>query len=136
MKKINYLGLVGLGCGTLLLAGCGGKAHTLTCEMKSDEQSQKVEITFNSDETKAESVWMEMTVPLGDEVTDDQIEQSKEAIKSGCESAGYKKCKVSVSGKKITYSFEASPEEAGYNATGNIDEVKKEAEADGFTCKK
>lgn len=134
MKKINYLGLVGLGCGALLLAGCG-KSHTLTCELESGDQKQTIEITFNSDETEAESVWMEMSMELGDDVTEDQISDSKDAIKSGCESAGYKKCKVSTSGKKITYSFEATPDEAGFNAKGTLEDTKKDAEADGYTCK-
>ncbi len=134
MKKINYLGLVGIGCGALLLAGCG-KSHTLKCELKSGEQSQVVEIQFNSDETKAESVWMEMTMNLGDDVTEEQVSQSKDAIKDGCESAGYKKCKVSASGKKITYSFETTPDEAGFEAQGTLEDTKKEAEADGYTCK-
>ena len=136
MKRINYLGLVGLGCGALLLAGCGGKAHTLTCTMESEEQKQTIEIQFDKDEKKAESVWMEMTMSLGDDVADDQVSQSKDAIKSGCEQAGYKKCKVSSSGKKLTYSFETTPESAGFEAYGTLEDTKKAAEADGYTCKK
>lgn len=134
MKKINYLGLVGLGCGALLLAGCG-KSHTLTCTMKSDDQSQTIEIGFNSDETKAETVWMEMTMNLGDDVTEEQVSQSKDAIQQGCEQAGYKKCKVSTSGKKLTYSFESTPDEAGFEAEGTLEDTKKAAEADGYSCK-
>lgn len=135
MKKINYLGLVGLGCGALLLSGCGGKAHTLTCEMNTDDQNQKVEIQFNSDETKAEKLFMEMTMTIADDITDEQVTQAKDAMKSGCEDAGYKDCKVSVSGKKLTYSFEAEPDVLGYDTSNNLEDTKKEAEADGYTCK-
>lgn len=135
MKKINYLGLVGLGCGALLLAGCGGKSHTLTCTMESGDQKQTIEIGFNSDETKAETIWMEMTMSLGDDISSEQVDQSKDAIKSGCEQAGYKKCKVTSSGKKLTYSFETTPDSAGFEAEGSLADTKKAAEADGYTCK-
>ena len=135
MKKINYFGLVGLGCGALLLAGCGGKAHTLRCEMKSGDQSNVVEIQFNSDETKAEKIFVELSMNVGEEATSEQIEQSKEYLIKGCESSGNKNCKVNVSGKTITYSYETTPEDANFEADGKLEDVKKEAESDGYTCK-
>ena len=135
MKKINYLGLVGLGCGALLLSGCGGKAHTLTCELNTDDQKQKVEFQFNSDETKAEKLYMEMTMKINEDVTDDQIDQAKDAMKSGCEDAGYKNCKISVSGRNLTYSFETTPDVLGYDPANTLEETKKDDESDGYTCK-
>ena len=133
MKK--YLGLVGLGCGALLLAGCGGKSHTLTCTMKDDTQKQTVEIQFNSDETKAEKISMELVMTFDDSVTSEQLVQSQEALKEGCESAGYTNCKAKVSGHELTYSFDGTPETVGFEANGKLEDVKKDAEADGYTCK-
>lgn len=133
MKK--YLGLVGLGCGVLLLSGCGGKAHTLTCTMKDDTQTQTVEIKFNDEETKAENVSMELVMTFDDSVTSEQLEQSKDALKEGCESAGYKNCKASTSGNKLTYSFEGTPETVGFEAEGKLEDVKKAAESEGYSCK-
>lgn len=135
MKKINYLGLVGLGCGALLLSGCGA-SHTLTCEMKTGGQEMTYEIEFNKDETKVESVSVEFVLDLGSEATDEEVEQSKEAIKENCTEYGYKNCKVSAKGKKITYSYESSAAEAGFDAEAKLEDVKSDAEKSGFSCKK
>lgn len=136
MKKINYLGLVGLGCGALLLAGCGGgKAHTLTCELDEGEQKNHIEITFNKEETKAESVYFELTMSIGEDLTDEQIDASKEYLIKGCESSGYKKCDAKISGSKLTYSFETTPELSNFSAEGKLEDVKKAAEEDGYSCK-
>ena len=135
MKKINYLGLVGLGCGALLLSGCGGKSHTLKCELKSDSQEQVVEIEFDKDEKKAKNLYYELTIKLDEGITDEQINEAKNSLKEGCESQGNKNCKVSSSKNKITYSFETEPDNSGFDASGSLEEVKKLAEEDGFSCK-
>ena len=135
MKKINYLGLAGVGLSALLLAGCGGKAHTLTCELKSGTQSNHVEIEFNSDETKAEKIYVELSMDIGEGATDEQIEQTKEYLIQGCEEAGNKKCSAKVSGTKLTYSFETTPDGSNFDANGKLEDVKKAAEEDGYTCK-
>ena len=135
MKKINYLGLIGIGFGALVLTGCGGKAHTLVCDLKSGDQSNHIEIEFNDDETKAEKISLELSMNVGDEATEEQIDQTKQYLEEGCKSSGYSDCKVSVDGKKIVYSYSTTPEESGMETTGKIEDVKKAAEEDGYTCK-
>ena len=137
MKKINYLGLVGVGVGALLLSGCGGGGsdHTLVCDLKSGEQTNHVEIKFNDDETKAEKISYELSMSVGDEATEEQLEQTKEYLEEGCKTSGNKNCSVKIEGKKLIYSYETTPEDANIEANGKLEDVKKAAQEDGYTCK-
>ena len=94
-----------------------------------------IEITFNKEETKAESVYFELTMSIGEDLTDEQIDTSKEYLIKGCESSGYKKCDAKISGSKLTYSFETTPELSNFSAEGKLEDVKKAAEEDGYSCK-
>ena len=137
MKKYNLLGLVGLGCGALLLSGCfgGDNSHTLKCEQSAGGQKNAIEIEFNDDETKAQKVSMEITMDLGDDVTDAQMEQSKEQLKTNCEESGYQDCKVTSNGSKLTYHFAGDAEKMGVDGSTDLKTIKSGLEDDGYSCK-
>ncbi|MBR1386475.1 MAG: hypothetical protein IJ568_06565 [Bacilli bacterium] len=143
MKSKKYLALLGIGCGALLLTGCGGNAHTLTCEQSNDESEETVvaEIKFNDDETKVERVSVEMTLDAsksGEDVTEDQLEESKELLESVfcSEKEKMDKCEIKISGKKVVIKMSGTADAVGYEGDKTLEEFKKEAEEqEGMTCK-
>ncbi len=138
MKKYNLLGLIGLGCGALLLSGCfggGENSHTLKCEQSAGGQKNVIEIEFNDEETKAQKVIMEITMDLGEDVTDEGMEQSKEQLKANCEETGYQDCKVTSSGTKLIYHFAGSAEKMGVDGSTDLKTIKEGLEEDNYSCK-
>lgn len=142
MKNKKNLALLGIGCGALLLTGCGGNAHTLTCEQTDDENGESIvaELTFNDDETKVESVSMEMTFDLSkseEEITKDKIDEAKEMLeKTFCnQKEKIDKCEVKASDKKITIKMSGKADALGYESDKTLEEFKKDAEKDGAKCK-
>ena len=137
MNKFKVLGFTVLGCGALLLTGCGGggsSAHTLNCSIEEDGQSMKVEVKFNDEETAAEKVTMEMSVTIPDGTSDEEIEAAKQMFESSCAAGTYDKCDVSVSGGKLKVTMVGKAEDMDF-AKGTLEETKKSAEDAGYTCK-
>lgn len=138
MKNVKLLGLLGLSS-MLFLTGCGGDAHTLTCSKTEDDGKVEVKVKFNSDETKAEKVTMDMTMK-GDDASKEELEQAK-ALYEGFLCAnkgedGFDKCEVSVKGNDLVIHMEGTAESLGEeDFDGSMEEVKKAAEEDGYTCK-
>jgi hypothetical protein len=72
---------------------------------------------------------------MGDTANEEQIEQTKQYLADGCKTTGYKNCDVKVDGTKIIYSYDNDPEDASFDATGNMEAVKKALEENGHSCK-
>lgn len=131
MKKM-YLGLIGLGCGALLLTGCGGNAHTLKCTQKSDGSDITMTVYYNDDETKAKSVKAE-SIYDGSSLSDEDFKEGKEELEKMCDSSPYKSCKITTSGKKVIMTIEANPEDLGYDGQ-SLKAAKENAKNAGYKC--
>lgn len=133
MKNLKALGIVGLGCGLLFLTGCGN-SHTLKCEMSDDQQEIEIELKFNDEETKVENVDMKVTIKAEDGTSDEEMSQAKEMLEGSCDSLGLDTCKVDVNGTKLVMTMSGSASSMDLK-DGTLEEVKKSAEDDGYTCK-
>lgn len=150
MKNKKYLGLLGLGCGVLLLTGCGGKTlsggKTLNCEMDMSDMlagmgnmTAEIEIDYNSDGTEAEKATMTMTVEVtSDDVTDEMIDSLEESLQGECdtEDSGFDSCKVKRDGKKIVMTATGSADsiEGEIEEQTTLEDAKKALEDAGYTC--
>ena len=144
MKNKKYLGLLGLGCGVLLLTGCGGK--TLNCEMDMSDMlagignmTAEIEIDYNSDGTEAEKATMTMTVEVtSDDVTDEMIDSLEESLQGECdtEDSRFDSCKVKRDGKKIVMTATGSADsiEGEIEEQTTLEDAKKALEDAGYTC--
>lgn len=138
MKNVKYLGFVGLGCAALLLTGCGGSGHTLTCTKEEDNETQELVYEFDDKEEKVIGAKMHMTTVIPDDSSDEEIEQAKSLLEGMfCSSDMFEDCEATVSGNKLE--FNASVSESGLNddtfSGGTMKEVKEKYEKDGYTCK-
>lgn len=137
MKNVKYLGFVGLGCAALLLTGCGGNSHTLTCTREADGESQKVVYEFNDKEDKVTGAKMYVTTEIPEGTSDEEIEQTKSLLEGMlCTSDMFENCKTSVKGNKLE--FQASVSSQGLedeDFKGTKEEVKASLEEDEYTCK-
>lgn len=143
----KYLGLVGLGCGALLLTGCGG-GKTLTCKSDMSEQlaglgnwNTEISLNYDNDGKKVESATMKMTVELTNEdVTDDMIDQFKESLNEICddEDESFDKCEVKKDGRKITLEAKGKVDSnnalEGVTEETSLEEAKELLKNQGFTC--
>ncbi len=150
MKNKKYLGLLGLGCGVLLLTGCGGKTlsggKTLNCEMDMSDMlagmgnmNAEIEIDYNSDGTEAEKATMTMTVEVtSDDVTDEMIDSLEESLQGECdtEDSRFDSCKVKRDGKKIVMTATGSADsiEGEIEEQTTLEDAKKALEDAGYTC--
>ncbi len=150
MKNKKYLGLLGLGCGVLLLTGCGGKTlsggKTLNCEMDMSDMlagmgnmTAEIEIDYNSDGTEAEKATMTMTVEVtSDDVTDEMIDSLEESLQGECdtEDSRFDSCKVKRDGKKIVMTATGSADsiEGEIEEQTTLEDAKKALEDAGYTC--
>jgi hypothetical protein len=136
MKNFKMLGLVGLGCGALLLTGCGGSGHKLKCEQKTDNQEITLEVVYNSDETKAEKATMDMIIPIPDGTSDEEIQQAKSMLELSCSAGTYDKCEVKQSKSSLTMHIEGSAQSlGGVEESKSLKDAKTELEQSGYTCK-
>jgi len=132
----KYLGMVGLGCGLLLLTGCGG--NKLTCTMSEEEEGvasseAEVVIHYDSDWKKIESIDMEMSI----EVEDDEMLEMYEGFFGGmCEmDEAPKECDVKTKGNKITLSASGDAKEMDYEQDTSKEDLIEQLENEGYTCK-
>lgn len=142
MKKINMLGLTVLGCGALLLTGCGGdggsSAHSLKCSASENGQSVELEFNFNDDETKLEKVSMSIVMEVPEGTSDEEVESTVSLLKSQCqtdEGKALDKCDVKLSGKKLTVTQVGAADKMGYDGTKTKEDIKSTTEAAGYSCK-
>lgn len=138
MKNIKLLGLIGLGCGALLLTGCGGGGHSLTCSATEDDGSvTKITFNYDSEEKELQSVDVSSEIDIPDTATDDDVAAAKENGKARC--AYYPnatKCEVSQSGKTLKFYIEGlKAEDLNYTGNDSLEKVKQDMENDGYTCK-
>lgn len=134
MKNTKVLGLVGLGCSALLLTGCGGSSHTLTCDLKEETQELHVEAKYNDKETVVEKVSMEMVMSVPEGTSDSDMEVYKSLLEGNCSAAEYDKCEASVKGNKVVLEVEGNSDTLDFGK-GTLEEAKKAAEEKGYTCK-
>ena len=132
----KYLGMVGLGCGLLLLTGCGG--NKLTCTAVEEEEGfgssdTKIVFHYDSDWKKIESIDMEMSVDLE---SDEMLEMYKGFFDEMCEmDEAPKDCEVKTKGNNITLKSSGSAEEMDYEKETSKEEVIENLEEEGYTCK-
>ena len=143
MKNIKVLSMITLGCGALLLTGCGGNSHTLTCEKEfEDGQHEILDLKYNDDETKLEEIEATMEIEISEGTSDEEIEQAKSMYESMlCNGEGYK-CSVDEKGGKLVVTLSGGVDElssleivADIEEGKTLEELKKEAEEEGYTCK-
>lgn len=143
----KYLGLVGLGCGVLLLTGCGS-ANTLNCSMDMDDMlaglgtmKAEVELEYDKDGKEVKGASMKMVVEItNDDVTDDMLDSLEEELNGQCEDGegDFDDCSVKRDGKKITLKASGDVEKIAESEEIAKDTTKEKAkeyfEEQGFTC--
>jgi len=136
MRNIRKIGLIGICAFSFLTTGCGSN-HELNCELKSGSSDLNIKIEYNSDETIIKKATIESVMEIGEEYTDELIEQLKEFTLKGCKDSGGINCKVKIEGKKLINTFEEKDEFSLVdNNNIKIDDLIEEMEGNGFTCKK
>ena len=135
MKNIKAYGIIGLGCGMLFLTGCGGSAHTLTCERDYGTGKIKYELKFNDEETELIKVTQEMTVTAPSNVSNDEFDETVEEAREKCKEKDYENCDVSVSGRTVKVKVTGTPKQFYMDEDSTLEEFKEEAEDSGMNCK-
>ncbi len=132
--KRKIISLIGIGCGALLLTGCGdNNSHILSCTQKTDGQETTITINYNEDETKAKSIKVETIVDVAEE-SDEIIELIKKELESRCDKYEAKSCKVTIDDKKLLMAIEEAPENSDYGSQ-SLKDVKKSITSSGYECK-
>ena len=126
MKK--YLTVFALG-GALLLTGCGGSGHTLTCSQEEGGVSMESTIYFNDAEDKVEKVVTEVT-----QTFDSEEDAKAAAAQEDLVCSAYDDCSIKQSGKKATLKYTEKKDLEEFEGRSKED-LKKEAEAGGAKCK-
>ncbi len=131
--------VLGIGCGVLLLTGCGSdNTKVLTCTLDSERVSAKAQMTFNADGTELQSITISEDVEANESFLEEMEDLSSDEI---CDEADLPlaTCNANIKGNILHIE--------GTVATRDIDEVfngvddsvtynsvKEAAEEDGFTC--
>ncbi len=144
---------VALGCGVMLLAGCGSSGKTLSCEYDMSDQlsglgkwNTTVNLEYDKDGKETKNASMKMVVEVtSDDVVDEFIDSLKDTLDNVCANAedeegnGLEKCEVKRDGKVVTLEAKGSVEKIdsldGITSATTYDEAKKLLEEQGFTCK-
>ena len=126
MKK--YLTVFAIG-GALLLTGCGGSGHTLTCSQEMEGIKMESTVYFNDAEDKVEKVVTEVT-----QTFDSEDEAKTAASQEDLVCSAYEECSIKQSGKKATLKYTEKNNLEEYEGKTK-DDLKKEAESAGATCK-
>lgn len=119
MKKLFGIGALVI---MLSLAGCG-KGNTLTCT--GSEGDEKVKVTVNFKNDKVSKITQEYTF-----ATEEEAQMTYAFAQLGGD-----EIKASIKGKKVTLSMSGSSVSEGYDGKTSKADIKKAAEADGYTCK-
>ena len=146
----KYLTLFGIGCGLLLLTGCGDDTNKekekenkkndndLVCTMLEDEEGfgsneSNVVIHYDKNWEKIESIDMEMIVELED---DDMVEMYEGFLAEMCEEEDApEECEVKTKGNKVTLTATGNSEVLEIEEDMTKEDVIELMEDDGFTCK-
>ncbi len=140
-KKI--LGLLGIGCGLLLLTGCGSSGDKVVCTATESEggMSMTAEVTAKLKDNKVDSA--EAAIVFDSEETASQYYGMLALVESFSEDG--KKLGAKLDGKKVTIENfanvieEEADEEEGTEAVKVIGESKEDfiklMEAEGYSCK-
>lgn len=137
MKNKKLLGLTVLGCGALLLTGCGSGTK-LTCETTESGMTMKYILSYDNNKEKIEKVTTEATMDLGESEYGDLLDMDalKEEAEKQCDEQDTGDCRVTVDGKKLTISISGKAEDILDNDENKTyDEAKKYFENEGYTCK-
>ena len=139
MKNKKCLGVLGLAGAALLLTGCGG--NKLTCTM-SDEMEGfmkiKSEMTVKFDDEWKKITEIEETQVVeitSEEITDEELESLEKDAKEECEDTEFSKCDVKMDGKKVELTRKGKPSAFGAEEEMTKEELVKELEESGYTCK-
>lgn len=126
MKKCLFM-IMGVAC-LLCFTGCTKK---LECSMEEDNMKYTTIMTFKKD--KPEDVTMKIEYKSDDK---DELQQYKETFEDQ-ESDMYENLKATIKGNVLTVQMDMNMEEFGLENYENetYDSIKKDAEADGYTCK-
>ena len=149
MKSVKVVAL--LVVGIFLLTGCG--SQKLTCTMSEEEDGLLTtnEVVMEFDDEKVSQVTMTVDMKITEEVSDDEWEASKSLMTGIFEETNENGIQLSTAVDDSEHAFrmvldidltKASAdalEEYGLedmvNSTATYDEIKANAEDDGYTCK-
>lgn len=148
MKK-RYYGVMALGCGLLLLTGCGDNTNveknkfSCTCSVENEyvgKESETVTFYYDKDWKKIESVDFEIGYEVSDENMAD-FESYVEELEDICETQKIEKCDVTVNVNKIYLNATSTPDTFGFPEEISKDELEKNLfedagdDVNGCVCK-
>ena len=127
----------------LVVTGCGGKE--LSCTLEEDGQKAVVDMKFGKDDIVTE-LKMTMSVPLEEELTDDEKATMESYMGLFCAAYDYEgiECKTNTKSDAIEIvitmdmdgmSAETKTEMGYTDEEGTYDAMKKDLEESGYTCK-
>ncbi len=139
MKKLILSGVI-LGSSVLLLTGCGVKKVTCTNETSTTGITQKmtsVGYFRNNKLTKIENeVRMTFDEEYASNITDETIDELKKTIEEEAKEEGYNVTVKRESSTEVSIKMNAKASELGDGENyGKPEDMKKELEESGFTCK-
>lgn len=122
----------------ITLTGCGGKK--LTCTKEDGENSEKVVVSFKGD--KAVKMTQESVEVYDSEEEAKQAKAMIDGLSGLIASQDYMEIKTEVKGKKLISTtiidiskVPADAADDDLNLDATYDDLKKEAEEDGYKCK-
>ncbi len=139
MKKL-ILSSVILGSMVLLLTGCGVKKVTCTNEASSTGITQKMTSVGYFRNNKLTKVENEISMIFDEEyasnITDDAVDELKEAMESSAKEEGYEVTVKRVSDTEVRVKMNAKASDLSESENyGTPSDMKKSMEEEGFTCK-
>ena len=137
MKKY-LIALVAL---LIITTGCGN-TKKLTCTLEKEDSTNEMVMTYEKDELV--KVVGTSTIYAKEEVSEDDLKLYETFTCELLGSGEHVECSVEANGKNVEVKIvmdlakmtDAELEEMGYSKeNSSYDEMKKDAEADGYTCK-
>ncbi len=145
MKNIKLYAILGLCFGTLFLTACGGgdSKQTLTCSLEEDGQKTKYEVSYDEDGKEPQDYSLVISTEIPEGTSEEEIESAKSLMESMLCSNEEMKCTVKQNGDSLDVTLSGNFKdllESGSldieEENPTIDELKKELEDSGATCKK
>ena len=130
--------VLGIGCGVLLLTGCGNSGKVLTCTLDSETGSAKAQMTFNEEGTELQSLAITEDAEVSESFLNGAEDLSSDEI---CEELDLSliTCNANINGNRIHVEATVAPKEIdqlfrGIDDDVTYDSIKEAALDDGFTC--
>ncbi len=134
MKKVGKF--IGLGCGLLLLAGCGSNnSNQLFCSVDQNDMKYEVTINFNSDLTEATGGTIYQRVFIPDK---DSREEAEEAVDTYCDEDEFlEKCEATIQDDYfiVNGTISAQNIKDSFEDASTYEEIAEELEDRGYSCR-